>query len=53
MTGDLAAIRQWLTFIGEHDPACINEVLENCRLDPDARRYYVGRSSEAPSEKQK
>lgn len=47
LTGDLEAISAWLTFIGEHDPACIGEVMDACRADPDALAYYLGRSVEA------
>ena len=47
LTGDLAAICKWLAFIGEHDPACINEVLETCRADAEVQRYFVGRAGEA------
>ena len=48
LSGDLAKIRKWLAFIGEHDPRCIAEVKEQCCADADARRYFVGRSVEVP-----
>lgn len=49
-TGDIEAIRQWLTFIGEHDPRVIAEVLDNCRTDADARRYFTRRACAEPSQ---
>lgn len=43
---DRQKVLDWLARIGETDEACINEVLEQCKTDPDARRYYVMRSKE-------
>ena len=39
-------IREWLALIEEADPATIAEVIERCRIDSEARAYFVGRSSE-------
>lgn len=41
-----AKINEWLDFIGETDPACRREVLEQCAKDPEAREYYVSRWAE-------
>ncbi len=41
-----ASIRAWLAHIKETDPATINEVLNKCRNDLDARRYFLKRSEE-------
>ena len=38
---DRQAINDWLDRIGENDQACRDEVLEYCKNDPDARRFYV------------
>ena len=46
LTGDMAAIRLWLSHIGETDPAIIDEVLDKCRTDPDAMDYFAGRAGE-------
>jgi hypothetical protein len=48
MTGDLTAIKAWLRFIGEHDPAIIADVLDKCRADPDALDYFNRRTAEVP-----
>lgn len=40
-------IRTWLAFIGETNPAMIADVLEQCRTDPTALRYFLQRSDEA------
>lgn len=45
-----ARIRAWLASIGEEDEAAIEEVLENCRTDAEARDYFLGRASEASHE---
>lgn len=45
-TGDLAAIRSWLAFIGETNPATIAEVLDKCRSDDETRAYFTGRAAE-------
>jgi hypothetical protein len=39
-------IRAWLTYIKETDPEIIIEVVDKCRNDPDARRYFLKRSEE-------
>ncbi len=49
ISGDLEAIRKWLSYIGENDPRCIEEVMEQCRADAEARSYFVGRSADMPS----
>jgi len=40
---DRAKVEQWLDHILEFDPACRNEILEACRNDPEARRFYVAK----------
>lgn len=45
-----ARIRAWLASIGEEDEAAIEEVLEDCRTDAEARDYFLGRASEASHE---
>jgi hypothetical protein len=44
-TGDLEAIRAWLAFIGETDPATIVEVIGQCQRDVDARDYFTRRAA--------
>jgi hypothetical protein len=39
------AIRDWLTRIGEDDPAVIREVLTECRRDGKARAYFLDLAS--------
>jgi len=41
-------IRAWLAHIEETDPAIIAEVLDKCRNDLEARRYFLKRSEEVP-----
>ena len=41
-----ARIRAWLDSIGEEDAATIEEVLENCRTDAEARDYFLTRATE-------
>lgn len=36
----------WLASIGETDQACIDEVIDQCKNDPEARAYYVFRYNE-------
>jgi len=49
LTPDEASnIRAWLAHIEETDPAIIAEVVDNCRNDQDARRYFLKRSGEVP-----
>ena len=43
---DRDKVLAWLNHINETDQAIIDEVIEACRTDPEARAYYVGRSSE-------
>jgi hypothetical protein len=40
-----AAIRAWLAAIGEDDQATIAAVIEECRTDTEARRYFTGRAA--------
>jgi hypothetical protein len=42
------SIREWLAAIGETDSAIIDETLEKCRQDADARAYFVGRVKQEP-----
>lgn len=41
-----AAIRAWVAYIEETDPATIADVLHQCRTDADAREYFVRRAEE-------
>lgn len=43
---DEARIRGWLAAIGEEDEATIEEVMENCRTDAEARDYFLTRATE-------
>ncbi len=43
-----SSIRAWLAHIEETDPAIIAEVLDKCRNDVKARRYFLKRSGEVP-----
>jgi hypothetical protein len=40
------AIRRWLAHIEETDPVEIQSVLDECRREPEALRYYLGRAAE-------
>lgn len=40
-----ALVLSWLTSIGERDGSVINQVLEQCNLDSQARRFYLGRAN--------
>jgi hypothetical protein len=42
---DEAAVRRWLTEIGETDEAMVAEVIEQCQRDADAREYFTGRAA--------
>ncbi len=42
-------IRAWLDYIEEDDRDAIAEVLEKCRRDRDARRYFLERAEEVAS----
>ncbi len=39
-------IRAWLAYIGETDPATIDDVLTQCSNDTDARDYFIQRATE-------
>ena len=41
-------ILAWLAHIEETDPAIIAEVVDKCRNDLEARRYFLKRSEEVP-----
>ena len=41
---EVAAIRAWLTLIGEFDAATITEVIDQCQRDADARHYFLARA---------
>ena len=43
---DLKRVENWLDSIHEFDPAIRAEVIEQCKTDPDARRYFVMRCNE-------
>jgi len=54
-TGELAPdeesnILAWLAYIKETDPAAIAEVVDKCRNDMEARRYFLKRSEEVPEQ---
>lgn len=38
---DRQLINDWLDRINEHDPALRNEVLDQCKSNPDVRAFYV------------
>ncbi len=38
---DRELVNAWLDRIAEFDPVCRAEVLEQCKNDIDARRFYV------------
>lgn len=40
---DRAKVEKWLDSINEHDPACRAEVIQHCKDDLDARKYYLSR----------
>jgi hypothetical protein len=44
--GNERVIRAWLVHIEEDDPAEIQSVLDEFRLDPGALAYFLGRSKE-------
>ena len=44
--GNEKAIRAWLTHIEETNPIEIQSVLSECRQDPSALLYYLGRAAE-------
>ena len=43
---DERCILVWLDHIGESDPQTIGEVIDRCRSDPEAWRYFLARASE-------
>ena len=43
-----SSILAWLAHIEETDPAIIAEVVDKCRNDREARRYFLKRSEEVP-----
>jgi hypothetical protein len=45
---DARAIRAWLAHIEETDPEEIQSVLNECRADPGALVYFLGRAAEVP-----
>lgn len=46
MSSDKEKVLKWLDSIGEKDRQCIDEVIEQCAKDQEARDYYVGRYSQ-------
>ncbi len=38
---DREMVLAWLASINETDQLCVNEVIEQCKNDPEARKYYV------------
>jgi hypothetical protein len=49
---DEAAIRAWLSSIGEDDETTIGEVIDACRWDAGARDYYLGRANPGPFDRE-
>lgn len=47
-TEEEQAIRDWLTHIEEDDPEIIDEVVDKCRDNPEARAYFLRRAAEVP-----
>jgi len=43
---DLKRVENWLDSIQEFDPTIRSEVLEQCKTDTEARKYFVIRSGE-------
>ena len=41
-------IRAWLGYIEEADPQIISEIMDKCRDDLEARRYFLKHSEEVP-----
>lgn len=41
------AIRRWLSAIGETDELQVAEVIDRCRMDPEALDYFLGRATKA------
>lgn len=42
----LTCVLAWLEHIGETDPEIVADVLNRCRLDPEARAYFLKRAKE-------
>ena len=47
---DESTVRRWLAYIAETDPVLIAVCLNQCRTDPDALAYYLGRAEEVPAD---
>lgn len=45
---ELQPVLRWLVYIGETDREIIAEVLERCRVDSEAKRYFLLRALEVP-----
>lgn len=45
--GEESMVMAWLAQIGETDPATVGEVVDACRRDEDARRYFLGRAAQS------
>lgn len=43
---DREKVLEWLRRIGETDPDCIAEVIEQCSSSKEARDYYLSRYEE-------
>ena len=43
-----AKIRAWLNHIEETDSDVIEEIVERCKVNPEARQYFLMRSEEIP-----
>ena len=42
--GEVVKCRDDLTYIGETDPVSRDEILEKCRVDSNARQYFLKQS---------
>lgn len=45
---DELAVRHWVAEIEEGDPLMVEQVIFRCRVNPDARQYFLMRSAEVP-----
>jgi len=43
---DRQKVMAWLASIKEDGQRCIDEVIEDCKVNPEARAYYVSRHDE-------
>lgn len=43
---DGLAIRGWLAYIDEDDPLAVEQIIYRCKVDHDARQYFLMRSRE-------